>query len=72
MTVVLDQAYRNTLLQLLVKQFRNLEVPDYVAINQCLVHLGEDAASAELLQTLIKTEVQVKMTFTTDLVFELV
>ncbi|KAF9388786.1 proteasome regulatory particle base subunit [Podila verticillata] len=71
MTVVLDQAYRNTLLQLLVKQFRNLEVPDYVAINQCLVHLGEDAASADLLQTLIKTEVQSDLLMAYQLAFDL-
>ncbi|KAF8952283.1 proteasome regulatory particle base subunit [Podila verticillata] len=71
MTVVLDQAYRNTLLQLLVKQFRNLEVPDYVAINQCLVHLGEDAAGAELLQTLIKTEVQSDLLMAYQLAFDL-
>ncbi|KAG0099850.1 proteasome regulatory particle base subunit [Podila epicladia] len=71
MTVVLDQAYRNTLLQLLVKQFRNLEVPDYVSINQCLVHLGEDAASAELLQTLIKTEAQSDLLMAYQLAFDL-
>lgn len=59
MTVVLDQAYRNTLLQLLVDQFRKLEEPDYVSINQCLVHLGDHASSAHLLQTLINSEVQV-------------
>ncbi|KAG0026231.1 proteasome regulatory particle base subunit [Podila clonocystis] len=71
MTVVLDQAYRNTLLQLLVKQFRNLEVPDYVSINQCLVHLGEDVASAELLQTLIKTEAHSDLLMAYQLAFDL-
>ncbi|KAG0345034.1 proteasome regulatory particle base subunit [Podila humilis] len=71
MTVVLDQSYRNTLLQLLVKQFRNLEVPDYVAINQCLVHLGDDAASAELLQNLIKTDTQADLLMAYQLAFDL-
>lgn len=59
MTVVQDQAYRNTLLQLLVDQFRKLEEPDYVAINQCLVHLGHHQASAELLQKLVISGAQV-------------
>lgn len=59
MTVVLDQAYRNTLLQLLVDQFRKLSEPDYVAINQCLVHLGDHAASADLLQKLVSSGDQV-------------
>ncbi|KAF9404004.1 proteasome regulatory particle base subunit, partial [Podila epigama] len=71
MTVVLDQTYRNTLLRLLVKQFRNLPVPDYVAINQCLVHLGGDAESAELLQKLIKSEVQLDLLMAYQLAFDL-
>lgn len=62
MTVVQDQAYRNTLLQLLVDQFRKLEEPDYVAINQCLVHLGHHQASADLLQKLVSSGAQVSGT----------
>lgn len=62
MTVVLDQTYRNTLLKLLVDQFRKLEEPDYVSINQCLVHLGDHQASADLLQTLVNSGAQVSHT----------
>ncbi|KAF9344555.1 proteasome regulatory particle base subunit, partial [Mortierella sp. AD094] len=71
MTVVLDQAYRNTLLQLLVDQFRKLEEPDYVAINQCLVHLGDHEASAELLQTLVKSGQQTDLLMAYQLAFDL-
>ncbi|KAF9982892.1 proteasome regulatory particle base subunit [Mortierella antarctica] len=71
MTVVLDQAYRNTLLQLLVDQFRTLEEPDYVSINQCLVHLGDHASSAHLLQTLINSEVQHDLLTAYQLAFDL-
>ncbi|KAF8985369.1 proteasome regulatory particle base subunit [Entomortierella lignicola] len=71
MTVVLDQAYRNTLLQLLVDQFRKLEVPDYVAINQCLVHLGDHEASAALLQTLVNSENQPDLLMAYQLAFDL-
>ncbi|KAG0366491.1 armadillo-type protein [Gamsiella multidivaricata] len=71
MTVVLDQAYRNTLLQLLVGQFRKLEEPDYVAINQCLVHLGDYQASAELLQTLVESGVQSDLLMAYQLAFDL-
>ncbi|KAG0327315.1 proteasome regulatory particle base subunit [Dissophora globulifera] len=71
MTVVLDQAYRNTLLQLLVDQFRKLDVPDYVAINQCLVHLDDHRASAELLQTLVDSGVQADLLMAYQLAFDL-
>ncbi|KAF9951015.1 proteasome regulatory particle base subunit, partial [Modicella reniformis] len=71
MTVVLDQAYRNTLLKLLVDQFRKLEVPDYVSINQCLVHLGDHQASAELLQTLVNSGVQSDLLMAYQLAFDL-
>ncbi|GJJ69702.1 26S proteasome regulatory subunit N2 [Entomortierella parvispora] len=71
MTVVLDQAYRNTLLQLLVDQFRKLSEPDYVAINQCLVHLGDHAASAELLQNLVSTGDQKDLLMAYQLAFDL-
>ncbi|KAF9994249.1 proteasome regulatory particle base subunit [Entomortierella chlamydospora] len=71
MTVVLDQAYRNTLLQLLVDQFRKLEEPDYVAINQCLVHLGDHEASAELLKNLVKSGQQADLLMAYQLAFDL-
>lgn len=71
MTVVQDQAYRNTLLQLLVDQFRKLEEPDYVAINQCLVHLGHHQASAELLQKLVSSGAQADLLMAYQLAFDL-
>ncbi|KAK3822340.1 MAG: armadillo-type protein [Linnemannia gamsii] len=71
MTVVQDQAYRNILLQLLVDQFRKLEEPDYVAINQCLVHLGNHKASADLLQKLISSESQADLLMAYQLAFDL-
>lgn len=71
MTVVLDQAYRNTLLQLLVDQFRKLGEPDYVAINQCLVHLGDHQASAELLQKLVNSGAQADLLMAYQLAFDL-
>ncbi|KAF9911713.1 proteasome regulatory particle base subunit [Linnemannia zychae] len=71
MTVVQDQAYRNTLLQLLVDQFRKLEEPDYVAINQCLVHLGDHKASAELLQNLVNSGSQADLLMAYQLAFDL-
>ncbi|KAG0273159.1 proteasome regulatory particle base subunit [Linnemannia exigua] len=71
MTVVQDQAYRNILLQLLVDQFRKLEEPDYVAINQCLVHLGHHKASAELLQKLVSSESQADLLMAYQLAFDL-
>ncbi|KAG0222249.1 armadillo-type protein [Mortierella sp. GBAus27b] len=71
MTVVLDQTYRNTLLKLLVDQFKQLEEPDYVSTNLCLVHLGDFQASADLLQTLVNSGSQPDLLMAYQLAFDL-
>jgi 26S proteasome regulatory subunit N2 len=46
--------FRSKVLALLVKLYRKLSVPDYISISQCLVHLNEPSAVAEMLNTLSK------------------
>lgn len=42
-------SFRHQIFQLLVKLYRNLKVPDYIAIAKCLVHLNHPEESAKLL-----------------------
>ncbi|RKO84054.1 armadillo-type protein, partial [Blyttiomyces helicus] len=53
MTIVQNLDFRNKVLRLLVKLYRNLQEPDYISINECLVHLNDPAACADMLQTLV-------------------
>ncbi|KAG0240325.1 proteasome regulatory particle base subunit [Actinomortierella wolfii] len=71
MTVILNQSYRNTLLELLVEQFRALEEPDHAAINQCLVHLDTPEESARLLQQLVGTGKEDDVLMAYQLAFDL-
>ncbi|KAI9206804.1 armadillo-type protein [Polychytrium aggregatum] len=53
MTIVQHIGFRNMLLQLLVKLFKNLQDPDYISISQCFVHLNSPSEAGELLQSLV-------------------
>ena len=54
MNFAYDLQFRNQVLKLLVTLYRKLAVPDYLSISQCLLHLNEPSAAAELLNTLSK------------------
>lgn len=45
--------FRNEVFRFLVKLYRNLPTPDYIAISQCLVHVNDPVETAQLLKTLI-------------------
>ncbi|KAI9101952.1 armadillo-type protein [Phlyctochytrium arcticum] len=53
MTIVQNLSFRNEVLRLLVTLYRNLPEPDYISISQCLVHLNDPAACADLLTSLV-------------------
>ncbi|ORZ21533.1 armadillo-type protein [Absidia repens] len=53
MTLVQHLEFRNKILQLLVKLYQDLKEPDYISINQCLVHLNDPHTAARMLQGLI-------------------
>ncbi|KAJ3088234.1 proteasome regulatory particle base subunit [Quaeritorhiza haematococci] len=55
MTIVQNLDFRNKVLRLLVKLYQNLEEPDYISISQCLVHLNDPGACAEMLKNLVLT-----------------
>ncbi|KAJ3275043.1 proteasome regulatory particle base subunit [Terramyces sp. JEL0728] len=52
MTIVQNLVFRNKVLNLLVKLYEKLAVPDYISITQCFVHLNDPFSAAELLKTL--------------------
>ncbi|ORX50506.1 26S proteasome regulatory complex, non-ATPase subcomplex, Rpn2/Psmd1 subunit [Hesseltinella vesiculosa] len=54
MTLVQHLEFRNQVLQTLVSLYQNLEEPDFISVNQCLVHLNDPQAAAEVLQDLIE------------------
>jgi 26S proteasome regulatory subunit N2 len=54
MTVIQQLTFRNSVLKLLVKLYRNLPTPDYISISKCLVHLNEPVEAAHILCALIK------------------
>ncbi|KNC97437.1 proteasome regulatory particle base subunit RPN2 [Spizellomyces punctatus DAOM BR117] len=56
MTIVQNLHFRNEVLRLLVKLYRNLPEPDYISISQCLLHLNDPAACGDLLQTLANND----------------
>ncbi|KAI8904396.1 armadillo-type protein [Gorgonomyces haynaldii] len=53
-TVVQHLAFRNKVLQLLVKLYHNLPKPDYISSSKCLVLLNEPKETADILVKLIK------------------
>ncbi|XP_055592826.1 26S proteasome non-ATPase regulatory subunit 1 [Uranotaenia lowii] len=54
MSLIQNRAFRNTVLRCLVGLYRNLGVPDYVNMCQCLIFLEDPLAVAELLDGLTK------------------
>ncbi|RKP08547.1 armadillo-type protein [Thamnocephalis sphaerospora] len=54
MTLVQNLEFRNTVLQLLVRKLKEQEEPDYIAISQCLLHLGDSEAGGAMLDTLAR------------------
>ncbi|XP_001848260.2 26S proteasome non-ATPase regulatory subunit 1 [Culex quinquefasciatus] len=54
MSLIQNRAFRNTVLRCLVGLYRNLGVPDYVNMCQCLIFLEDPLAVAELLDNLTK------------------
>ncbi|XP_059611260.1 26S proteasome non-ATPase regulatory subunit 1 [Phlebotomus argentipes] len=54
MSLIQNRAFRNTVLRALVELYRNLGVPDYVSMCQCLIFLEDPLAVAEILDKLTK------------------
>lgn len=54
MSLIQNRAFRNTVLESLVELYRNLGIPDYVNMVQCLIFLEKPLVVAELLDGLTK------------------
>uniref|UniRef100_U5EZB8 26S proteasome non-ATPase regulatory subunit 1 n=1 Tax=Corethrella appendiculata TaxID=1370023 RepID=U5EZB8_9DIPT len=54
MSLIINRSFRNTVLRCLVSLYRNLGVPDYVNMCQCLIFLEDPLSVAELLDNLTK------------------
>lgn len=54
MALLQNRGFRNQVLRSLVNLYKNLDVPDYVNMVQCLIFLDDAAAIAEILEKLCK------------------
>lgn len=64
MSLIQNRGFRNTVLECLVNLYRNLGIPDYVNMVQCLIFLEQPLIVAELLDKLINTgDTQVLMSY---------
>ncbi|GAB5594033.1 proteasome regulatory particle base subunit [Umbelopsis nana] len=71
MTLVQNLQFRNQVLRLLVKLYLNLEEPDYVSVSQCLVHLNDPAACADMLKDLVSKNVDESLLMAYQIAFDL-
>lgn len=64
MSLIQNRGFRNRVLDKLVELYRNLGVPDYVNMVQCLIFLEKPSVVAELLESLLNGgETQVLMAY---------
>lgn len=56
MSLIQNRGFRNTVLRTLVRLYRNLAVPDYVNMCQCLIFLEDPLSVAEILDKLAQGE----------------
>lgn len=54
MTLVQNLNARNEVLNLLVGLYKNLDVPDYISMTQCFLHLKDSYSCAETLKSLVE------------------
>ncbi|XP_054156601.1 26S proteasome non-ATPase regulatory subunit 1-like [Oppia nitens] len=54
MSLMENRHFRNDILKILVSLYRNLEVPDFVSMTQCLIFLDDAQSVAEVLDRLSK------------------
>ena len=56
MALIENRHFRNDVLRILVKLYRNLDVPDFVSMTQCLIFLDDAQSVAEVLDRLTRSE----------------
>ena len=55
MSLIENRHFRNDVLKILVKLYRNLDVPDFVSMTQCLIFLDDAQSVAEVLDRLTRS-----------------
>ncbi|KAF7494308.1 26S proteasome non-ATPase regulatory subunit 1 [Sarcoptes scabiei] len=56
MSLIDNLHYRSEVLRILTQLYKNLHVPDYISMTQCLIFLDDAKSLAELLDNLIKED----------------
>lgn len=54
MSLIQNRGFRNSVLRSLVELYRNLAIPDYVNMCQCLIFLDDPLPVAEILDKLVQ------------------
>jgi len=71
-SVVVSREFRNKLLALMVRIYRSLASPDFLGLCRCLAHLGDAAAVAEVLKTLVESGARDSLLMAYQVAFDLV
>ncbi|XP_046865190.1 26S proteasome non-ATPase regulatory subunit 1 [Drosophila willistoni] len=71
MSLIPNRGFRNQVLRCLVSLYRDLGVPDYVNMCQCLIFLEDPLAVAEMLDTLTRSSVETNNLMAYQIAFDL-
>ncbi|KAH8346785.1 hypothetical protein KR084_011543 [Drosophila pseudotakahashii] len=71
MSLIQNRGFRNEVLRCLVSLYRDLGVPDYVNMCQCLIFLEDPYAVAEMLDTLTRSSVETNNLMAYQIAFDL-
>ncbi|XP_032306217.1 26S proteasome non-ATPase regulatory subunit 1 [Drosophila ananassae] len=71
MSLIQNRAFRNQVLRCLVGLYRDLGVPDYVNMCQCLIFLEDPLAVAEMLDALTRSSVETNNLMAYQIAFDL-
>jgi 26S proteasome regulatory subunit N2 len=58
LSLISNPAFRNTVLKVIVRAYKELDVPDYISVCQCYIFLDEPNCVAQILQRLVCSEVR--------------
>ncbi|OTF78663.1 26S proteasome non-ATPase regulatory subunit 1-like protein, partial [Euroglyphus maynei] len=63
MSLIDNLHFRNEVLKILNKLYKNLNVPDYISMTQCLIFLDDDKSLAQLLDKLTRNDDSVLLAY---------
>lgn len=71
MSLLENRQFRDEVLRILVKLYRNLEKPDYINMIQCLIFLDDAKSVADILDKLTKSEMNEDVLMAYQIAFDL-